>query len=272
MIKNLTINFFSLFLTACAADTSEPVLEKTWKLELVLPSGRLLSDETNSSSEDFSARLAEIRAVHRFFNDPVRLAENSAPFDLRLTAQGSSGAQVFGWRDSPAARQQAWKFAGCRTSAGAVACEYAPLVECLLKHARAGRKQAAVSTAEQSLLLDWSVRCGARNFLTSEKQGEASFSIEADKVLFTPSPLLSLQIYSGVWAEYEDALVAATPVAFIPAQIPCDRADGACLSSPLPLESCNGCAGLQKGQMHTVFFLEALRQDYPSVRRVVFVP
>ncbi|MEY3903436.1 MAG: hypothetical protein RL189_2742 [Pseudomonadota bacterium] len=271
-MKNSIIKVLSLLMTACAADTSVPVQENSWKLELVLPSGRLLSDGINASSDDFSMRLGEIRAVHRFFNDPVRLAENSTPFDLRLTAHGSSGEQVYAWRDSPTARQQAWKFAGCTTSAGVVACEYAPLVECLLQHARAGIEQSAFSTPEQSLLLDWSVRCGARNFLTSEKQGEASFTIEADKVLFTPSPLLSLQIYSGVWAEYEDALVAATPAASIPAQIPCDRADGACLKSPLPLDSCNGCAALQKGQMYTVFFLEALRQDYPSVRRVVFVP
>lgn len=271
-MKNSIIKVSSLLMTACSVASSAPVEENAWKLELVLPSGHLLSDEINASSEDFSARLSEIRAVHRFFNDPVRLDEYSAPFDLRLTTRGTSGERVYAWRHSPSAKQQAWKFAGCTTSAGAVACEIAPLVECLLRHARAGKQQSAFSTSQQSLLLDWSVRCGARNFLASEQQGEASFSIEADKVLFSPSPLLSLQIYSGVWADYEDALVAATPAASIPARIPCERADGACLQSPLPVESCNGCAALQKGQMYTVFFLEALRQDYPSVRRVVFVP
>lgn len=108
--------------------------------------------------------------------------------------------------------------------------------------------------------------------LRTESDSNVSFKIQNGLISFAPSPLLSVLIYSGVWADYEEAVVKASAAATIPAANPCERADGACLVSPKPLSSCLGCESLSRGQLHTVFFIETLRQDYAAVRSVLFIP
>lgn len=98
-----------------------------------------------------------------------------------------------------------------------------------------------------------------------------SFVVTRTSLLFTPSPLQSLSVYAGTWTSYDDALVSASPVAFVAVPDSCKVAGGACVSSPWPITKCEGCNKLVMGRTYTVFLLERAGQLGREVKRVTFV-
>lgn len=249
----------------------------SWRVEMSLPSGLKLSEDSSTQEIQLLNQVNQIDVSRSFFRDPGSLSVNNSPYSIQLMTSSRGNSKVYNWIPEFSSNQKSLLFAGCSFESGAVSCEYKPYLLCLQRVAResiasSSSNDSLTTNNSRSALLEWSKRCGVVGLFRDSSQSAVSFKIQDSQVQFEPSPLLSVLIYSGVWASYEDAVVQATAVATLPAVIPCARADGACLQSPVPISACRGCSDLKKGQFYTVFFLEALRQDYSVVRSSVFVP
>ncbi|NBW81262.1 hypothetical protein EBR21_05860 [bacterium] len=280
-------NIFSIFLVssialisfACGKSNHEVVHPgggQSWRLSLSLPEGLQLNDDSSMLLDPLRAQLNRINLGRTFFRDPA-LSTGNLPFTAaRLEVFGQYSLASLTWKN-PQFSGGTWKFGSCGDSGAGTACEYQSLLTCLQTQAREDASitnslGATGSSPSRSLLLEWFRRCGVSSAFGSDVQSQATFSLRNNKLYFEPSPLLSLLIYPGAWSGYEDAVVQSAPVASIPAQVPCPRGDGACLESPIPVNSCSGCEALQQGKLYTVFFVEALRQDYAAIKSVVYVP
>lgn len=265
--------FLSALVCACG-QSSKPDQSRSWTLEMSFPSGYSLVDDSETNAEKLNSQFTKSDFARAFFRDPVFISKNISPLSVKLDAFGAGKKTSFEW--TPEGVEGGWSFAGCRSDGVVTACEYKPLFECLKRQsteASESMSNGSLSSGQtRSLLLEWAGRCGMSGVLRTESDSTVSFKIQNGLISFAPSPLLSVLIYLGVWGDYEEAVVKASAVATIPAANPCERADGACLVSPMPLSACMGCGSLTRGQLHTVFFVEALRQDYAAVRSVLFIP
>lgn len=245
-----------------------------WSLEMSLPEGLRLTDSSSTNAVQLQEQLARFDNGKVFFSDPVRYSDGFATPFFRLNAFGKNQDKTFVWAPDTN-NSKGWLFGGCHIQGQQTHCEYTGLLNCLKRQAdssisRSADGAALTSNRSQSLLLEWSTQCGLQGAFRDGSSSEAAFRIESGQIIFLPSPLLSILIFRGIWADYEDAVVQAGSVASLPAVVPCNRSDGACLVSPLPKSSCVGCETLMAGQVYTIFFIEALRQDYSSVRSLLY--
>ena len=153
-------------------------------------------------------------------------------------------------------------------------CEIKTTIECLSQRMSAFQNSNSeqISSSYRSLLLNFSQLCGFEGSFENLEFQDVSFKIVGNEIQFSPAPLLSILIYEGAWASYEEALVRDVAVATLPQVVPCNRADALCLMSPVPLSQCRNCQEIEKGKIYTVFFIEGLRQDYQSVRSLIIAP
>ncbi|MFZ9519131.1 MAG: hypothetical protein ACO3A4_01515 [Silvanigrellaceae bacterium] len=278
------LTFFVAVLTfvvhlSCGKSSNSPVTAgggHSWQLSLQLPGGYQLTDNSTMLLDTLKAQLDRISIGRTFFRDPVELSEKSPFGRAQMLVFGDDSRVSLSWK-SASLTGSSWRFGTCGGEEHVTACEYQSLLKCLQDRSREdvlGQESAGTlgSNPSRSLLLEWFRRCGVSSAFGSALQSQTSFAMRNNNLYFEPSPLLSLLIYPGAWTGYEDAVIQSTPVATVPALVPCSRGDGACLESPLPVGSCNGCANLQTGKLYTVFFVEALRQDYSTVRSIVYVP
>lgn len=264
---------------ACGKSNNELVHAgdgQPWRLSVTLPDGLQLNDDSGMSLNPLRAQLSRLKVGQTFFRDPIVLSGKVPSASARLQVFGENASPSLSWKNFSAS-QGPWRFGSCGEPGASTACEYQSLLMCLQTRAREDANatnpaEALGSSPSRSLLLEWFRRCGVSSAFGSEFQSQATFAIRNNNLYFEPSPLLSLLIYPGAWSGYEDAVVQSAPVASVPAFVPCARGDGACLESPIPASSCNGCAALQPGKLYTVFFVEALRQDYSAIKSVVYIP
>ncbi|MEY4064946.1 MAG: hypothetical protein RIR26_1154 [Pseudomonadota bacterium] len=281
---------FSLLLNSvsCAKDTtggSVPVHETGWSFDLTFSGLTLLSDSNGMPAAQLREQLLTVLNQPFRFRDPVQLG-SSFPVPASLHQLGgrfwqASGTQsrTLDWQiQRPVQNGLHW--AHCRGTGAfgsdSVNCETKQLLECLEFQSESEIRQQGVSQSrsgyDRSLLMAWLRACGISGQFESDFGSSAVFARDNGKLSFYPSPLLSLQIYKGSWANYERAVVNAVAAASIPAVTPCVRSDGACVASPVAESACQGCAQLEKGSLYTVFYIEGLRQDYTSVQSVMYVP
>lgn len=256
-----------------------------WLFELKLSSGVSLTDSDQSSLLDLREQLStlsERTALFRdpvigqaFLNDPSSDTLNHALF-LTVSKQKTL---PFQWKFSQQ-RNEDWRFSHCSADVFGkthfLSCESKLVFECLYRLSQTiqenGHEDGEGSSEHKSLLLNWARKCGVDGTFENVFAQDMFFNIENDEIKFLPSPLFSLLIYEGAWNSYEDALVADVASATLPQVIPCERADGLCLRSPVPLSRCRECQSLKKGTIYTIFFLESLRQDYRDVRSLIYIP
>ncbi|MBM3383313.1 MAG: hypothetical protein FJY29_12885 [Betaproteobacteria bacterium] len=285
LIFNAVLASFALMKVGCRAGEKELAGTHSnlpaWTLSLQLDSFRL-NDSVGLKSSELSLQVADRLRVSSFF-DPV----GNSPYNTALQAPISGTFSIesrnnsvmeYRWTRQMSVRA-ANSFATCSApvfgSRQFVACENQRVLECLGRRAQQFGSDAlseASSSAESSLLMQWLKSCGVDLQFANLIDANVSFKIEAGQLFFSPSPLSSLLIYKGSWPSYEEAQVQAIAAATLPQVSECNRADGSCLVSPVALSQCIGCAGLEKGKIHTVFFFEGLRQDYSDIKSLVFIP
>jgi|GEM_PF-635968 len=259
-----------------------------WRFKLTLSPGAEIVDSNQTSAEQLHRQVSRLLIQKIQFNDPVLSSRHRGLFQPSVTGQiqiagKSSQPQTFLWEPNPV-NTLGWQFAGCaignpQMPDAYVPCEFKNLLQCLSERTSAlagsGKSESlsgenSISTPQRSILLVLLRQCGVTGEF-KEPQQQFAFTKTEKEISFSPSPLFSVVVYRGAWASYEDALLEI-PAATLPVVVPCSRADGACLESPVEITRCSGCSALEKGQLFTVFFLEGLRQDYSSVRSVVYIP
>lgn len=275
--------FLGLFVQAmigCAAQNSElrGGVANAWSFKLTNGDFQL-TDSDQQSGAHLRAQVAKIYSLVHRFQDPVvwsrRPKSFSEPWSSHFTIYSSKTPQAeFDWVQSYQ-NHFSNDFGNCTVSwpsLSKVPCEAVALLNCLEHHAE--RLQASDGNSDsspfRSVLLNGLKECGMSTQLVSRTSPEYRFSIQNREARFSPFPVFSLLLYQGVWSSYEDANAQSSAVATF-ADSSCARTDAACLSSPLSLGSCQGCEGLEKGQLYTVFFIENLRQNYDVVKSVPYV-
>lgn len=265
-------------------DSTSQIQPPRWTFQLQISPPLSLLDDDQKSAENLHEQLRKIRNNGFSFGDPVvRRPGFSEPSGSGIKASFHGqfgGVQRFEYLWSISTQnKEANRFAACSTKGGDarnyLSCESKALYECLYRESLAAKtsdSQESRSSADKSLLMNWARSCGLEGSFENVFDQDASFKISDGRAFFSPSPLLAVLIYKGAWSSYEVASVEAAASATFPQVVPCERADGSCLRSPASVTQCLGCNGLEAGKIYTVFFLEGLRQDYSSVRSVLYVP
>jgi hypothetical protein len=261
---------------------SQSVFNSSWSFELTSSGAQLLSDSEEHSVLQLSGRIQELIRGQFRFRDPVSrmpFVPSSLPsVGGRFWQSSGSNSRSWEWQ-AQLPEQVGLRWGQCKTASPlslVINCETQQILECL--HVRSESElhleegEERRSSPNRSLLLSWLRECGLSGDFRAEFSDSATFSRQSGRLIFEPSPLLSLQIYKGSWQSYEQAVVNSVAAAGISAVTPCPRSDGACVVSPVDENECEGCSQLEKGSIYTVFFLEGLRQDYATVQSALFVP
>ncbi len=284
--STLSLASLALLMASCrAADieqSNEGMELSSWKMSLQMGSLQL-SDNSAKSAKELSLQVLNRIRAPSFFRDPTEKVFYGANLNTPLMASFLVSSQKLGsteyrWTNkfnastTPSFGICSSELSGARQY---ISCENKRVLECLGRRAELQTRYQdgqTTSTADSSLLMQWLKSCDVSPQFANILDGTVFFKIESKQVFFSPTPLSSVLIYKGSWANYEDAQVQATAVATLPQVSECNRADGSCLVSPVPLSQCIGCSSLEKGKIHTVFFFEGLRQDYISIKSLLFVP
>jgi hypothetical protein len=278
----IPIFFKRVFLFGCllsvgisCSDAAEDFSSRDWSLEMSLHPELQLTDSSSSTAVQIHQQFSKVDLGKVFFRDPSGFSVSESNSFMKLTTFGRRGEKVYNWSPEKVIAGT-WSWGACRSGSLIASCEYVHLLKCIQTQADAALSHSSVSdrntsNRSRSLLLEWSSGCGAQGVFREDSTSDVSFKINGGQIFFAPDPLLSLLVFKGVWSDYEEALVQSGAIASLPAVLPCNRSDGACLVSPAALSSCTGCDTLVAGQLYTVFFIEALRQDYSSVRSVIYV-
>ncbi len=276
----------ALFIGGCrGGDAEQPpdiANDTSWRFSLQVDSLRL-TDTVGMSAADLSSQLLTRIRASSFFVDPVKYNSNALNPSLPMSgafivSSRKATATEYKWSNKIAlANGNSFGICSSLTSGSRqfVTCENQRVLECLDRQAQQSEKDEtsdSSSGAQSSLLMRWLGSCGVAPQFANALEGNVSFKMESGQLFFSPSPLSSLLIYKGSWASYEDAQVQAIAAATLPQVSTCSRSDGSCLISPVPLSQCIGCASLEKGKLHTAFFIEGLRQDYTAIKSLLFVP
>lgn len=265
------------------SDSQGSETKSTWRFVLNFNSSFALIDSEQQTALELRNQIATVLAQRFAFRDPVESAVGVGFGNLGFTGRffmssEKNYSKLFHWVPS-AENTEHWRFAECsidsRFEQQLISCEAKSFLVCLNQRADEAViliSQNQSSTSSRSLLMDWATDCGLNGRFENLLDRNVFIRIDKGQVVFSPTPLLSLLVYKGSWPSYEEAIVKAVAVATLPDVVPCERSDGACLQSPVPLARCLGCATLESGKIHTAFFIERLRQNYSDVRSVVFIP
>ncbi|NBX16633.1 MAG: hypothetical protein EBR09_04635 [Proteobacteria bacterium] len=262
------------FAAACGV-TAEKKSPRGWVFEMQLRQGLSLTDSNLTDGEKLYRQLSNVSLSKAFFRDPVTFGGINSASSMRVRVFGVHREKSYAWKPlQNAGPEGIW--GACRADGFQAPCEQVHLVNCMKHKAEESLLNGLSGTGlssdpSRSLLLEWSTRCGLRGAFYEDTLSELSFRINGGGIVFSPRALLSLLIFKGIWSDYEEAAVQSQAKASLPAVVPCNRSDGACLASPAALSSCVGCESLESGQIYTVFFIESLRQDYSSVRSMLYV-
>jgi hypothetical protein len=264
-----------MLLTSCGKEGLHPTQNRArgWALNVSTDQFQL-NDSDKQTADQLREQVVRANAHLQTFHDPSSRSPadgRASPWDIRLSVLGSKEGSVdFTWLQ-PSRAQATFGFAQCSSRTvplkQGVPCESLALLSCLSTQSvatRDGSSAFSTSALNRSLLLNWLKDCGASLALASRKNQTVSFSIENDRVIFSPQIVFSILLFEGLWQSYEDANTESAAVATL-SEPNCARSDAACLTSPAALSDCSGCERLKKGQLYTVFFLESLRQSYDVV-------
>jgi len=275
-----------IIFSACnpsSSDSQGDETKSTWRFVLNFNSSFALTDSEQQTALELRNQIATSLTRRFAFRDPVQNAVGegfgSRSFSGRFFIGSEKNySKLFHWVPS-AQMNEHWRFAECSIDSGfeqqLISCEAKSFLVCLNQKADEAVtliSQNQSSTSNRSLLMDWATDCGLNGRFENLLDRNVFIRIEKGQVIFSPTPLLSLLVYKGSWPSYEEASVKAVAAATLPDVVPCERSDGACLQSPVPLARCLGCAALESGKIHTAFFIERLRQNYNDVRSVIFIP
>jgi hypothetical protein len=258
-------------------------IKSTWHFFLNFDESIALVDSEQKSAQELRNQIATALAQRFSFRDPVKSAVGDGFSNRGFTGRFFIGSEKnyskqLHWVPSGLMNEH-WRFAECsmdsRFQQQLISCEAKSFLVCLNQRADDAvtlNSQNQSSTANRSLLMDWASDCGLNGRFENLLDRNVSIKIDKGQVIFSPTPLLSLLVYKGSWSSYEEASVKAVAAATLPDVVPCERSDGACLQSPVPLARCLGCDTLESGKIHTAFFIERLRQNYNDIRSVIFIP